>query len=154
MNRRPQKSRSSYDAFSPAHAARFKASSPDSTFFEKRRRRSPILYALGCAAALLALVLMINAVANCFVRLIRVEVPVTGLTEAFADYRILHISDLKGASFGRAQSGIVSACKDEDVDLIVLTGDMVSPHGDAQPLYALLDALDGLDASTVDERAA
>ena len=93
MNRRPQKSRSSYDAFNPAHTARFKAASPDSTFFERRKQRSPVFLVLRIIAAALLLLLCINAIANLFVLLRRVEIPVTGLADDFDGYRILHISD-------------------------------------------------------------
>ena len=141
MNRRPQKSRSSYDAFSPMHMSSFRAASPDSTFFEKRRRRSPGRVILRAAALLLTAVLVTNFISNFFVHVRRVDVPVTGLTADFDGFTLLHRSDLKGASFGRDQSRLLSAVKDEQVDAVLLTGDMVSPLGDAQPLYALLEAL-------------
>lgn len=141
MNRRPQKSRSSYDAFSPQHTARFKASSPDTSFFETRRRRAPALAALKGAALLLLLALAGNFIANFFVHVSRVSVPVTGLTESFSGYTILHISDLKGASFGRDQSRLAMALGNADFDVVLLTGDMVSPLGNAEPFYALIDAL-------------
>ena len=141
MNRRPQKSRSSYDAFAPSHMTRFKASSPDSTFFERRKRRSPGMAILRAAALLLTAALVVNFVSNLFVHVERVSVPVTGLTQEFDGYTILHISDLKGAAFGRDQSRLIGAVEDEKIDAVILTGDMVSPLGDAQPLYALLEAL-------------
>ncbi|MBR2943006.1 MAG: metallophosphoesterase, partial [Clostridia bacterium] len=140
MNRRPQKSRSSYDAFTPAHMSRFRASSPDSTFFEKRRRRSPGMVILRAAALLLTATLIANFLSNFFVHVRSVDVPITGLTADFDGFTLLHLSDLKGVSFGSGQSRLISAIKDEKIDAILLTGDMVSPLGDAQPLYALLEA--------------
>lgn len=141
MNRRPQKSRSSYDAFLPGHAARFRASAPDARFFDARRRRSPLAAFLSCAVLLLSAVFAINFLLNFFVHVRRFSVPVTGLTEDFSDYTILHISDLKGHSFGANQSRLSMALGDADFDVAVLTGDMISPLGNAQPLYALIEAI-------------
>lgn len=141
MNRRPQKSRSSYDAFSPRHATHFRASAPDTRFFDARRRRSPFLTSLLALIAAAALIFVLNFAANFFVRVERISVPVTGLTEPFVDYTLLHISDLKGASFGSSQSRLTMALGDADYDVVLLTGDMISPLGNAQPLYALIDAL-------------
>ena len=141
MNRRPQKSRSSYDAFSPRHATRFRASAPDTRFFDMRRKRSPVRSALLLLAVSLAASVFINFIANLFVRVAHVSVPVTGLTEAFSGYTILHISDLKGETFGGNQSRLIMALGDKDYDAVVLTGDMISPLGNAQPFYDLIDAL-------------
>ena len=141
MNRRPQKSRSSFDAFSPGSATRFRASSPDTAFFEKRRRLTAPGMILRAMLCLFALCIAVNFIANFFVHVQRISVPVTGLTEAFDGYTLLHISDLKGASFGGGQSRLTMALGDEKIDAVVLTGDMVSPLGNAQPLYELLDAL-------------
>ena len=144
MNRRPQKSRSSYDAFSPVHTTHFRAAAPDTRFFDARKRRSPLLTALGGAALLLTAVIAFNFIANFFVRVERISVPVTGLTEAFSGYTLLHISDLKGASFGSDQGRLSMALGDAQFDAVLLSGDMVSPLGNAQPLYALIDALKSL----------
>jgi len=141
MNRRPQKSRSSYDAFSPGHATRFRASAPDTRFFDARRQRSPLLSALPVFACAAALVFIVNFIANFFVHVERISVPVTGLTEPFVDYTILHISDLKGDVFGRDQSLLTLALGDAQYDAVLLTGDMISPLGNAEPFYALIDAL-------------
>lgn len=140
MNRRPNQSRSDYDAFS-ARDASFKAVSPDKHFFDprvkipfgKRLRRLLLALALLC--------LLVNFVLNQFVRLERVVVPVKGLSEAFEGFTILHISDLKGMRFGSGQELVTFALGDEKIDAVVLSGDMVSARGNAEPLYALLDAL-------------
>ena len=141
MNRRPQKSRSSYDAFSPRHATHFRAAAPDTRFFDARKKRSPLRKALLLAVAVLTASVLFSFTANFFVHVERISVPVTGLTEAFSDYTILHISDLKGKTFGGGQSRLTMALGDLDYDAVLLTGDMVSPLGNAQPLYDLIDAL-------------
>jgi len=120
MNRRPQKSRSRYDAFSPKQTSRFRASAPDTRFFTARRKRSPLLTVLLALVSAAVLVFLLNFAANFFVHVERISVPVTGLTEPFVDYTILHISDLKGASFGGSQSRLTMALGDADYDAVLL----------------------------------
>ena len=141
MNRRPTKSRSGYDSFSARDASRFTASSPDTHFFETRKKKSLARRLLWLAALLLLALLLGNFAVNQFVFVRRVEVPVTGLPEAFDGYTLLHISDLKGALFGAGQSRLAFALRGADFDAVALTGDMVSARGNAEPLYALIEAL-------------
>lgn len=147
MNRRPNQSRSDYDAFS-ARDASFKAVSPDKHFFEPKvkvplgRRLRRLLIAL----ALLSLT--VNFLLNQFVHVERVVVPIKGLSEAFEGFTLLHISDLKGARFGDRQELLTFALGEEKIDAVILSGDMVSVRGNAEPLYALLDALRGRSDST------
>lgn len=147
MNRRPSQSRSGYDSFSSRHTAHFTASSPDGSFFEPRRRRPLAPRLLALAAALAALLLLVNFGVNRFVHVNRLTVPMRGLGEAFEGYTILHVSDLKGARFGSNQEGIALALRGEHFDAVALTGDMVSAMGNAQPLYALIDVLRELNPS-------
>ena len=63
------------------------------------------------------------------------------MDSALEGYTLLHISDLKGASYGANQSRIRFALQKEDFDAVVLTGDMVSSRGNAQPLYTLIEML-------------
>ena len=141
MNRRPSKSRSGYDAFSPEHTSHFTASSPDHRFFEPRRRSRPGRRILLLIVLSLVLILVPNFVVNRFVHVSRVSVPIRGLTEAFEGYTILHVSDLKGALFGSDQRLVRFALRDASFDAVVMTGDMVSSRGNAQPLYALIEVL-------------
>lgn len=141
MNRRPVKSRSGYDSFSPRHTAHFNVDQPDGHFFEPRRKRRPglLIFLLLFAAA--SLLLSINFVRNQFVHVAHVSVPIRGMNESFEDYTILHLSDLKGSYFGTDQRFLQMALKKEHFDVVALTGDMVSSRGNAQPLYALIDML-------------
>ena len=141
MNRRPSKSRSGYDAFSPEHTSHFTASAPDHRFFEPRRRSRPGRRILLLIVLSLVLILVPNFVVNRFVHVSRVSVPIRGLTEAFEGYTILHVSDLKGALFGSDQRLVRFALRDASFDAVVMTGDMVSSRGNAQPLYALIEVL-------------
>ena len=137
MNRRPSQSlqndslRECRYRTTPAHAF-----SP--TAYRKRR---PFSFFLRLTGAALLLLLLCNSVLNRFVLVRQVSIPVAHLPAALDGYTLLHISDLKGAEFGACQTGIVSGLQGERIDAVVLTGDMVSPQGNAQPLYDLLDAL-------------
>lgn len=146
MNRRPHQSRSQYDAFSSRRATRFTVSSPDASFFESRKRMPLRSFVLLLVLAALFLVLAGNFIANQFVHIDRISVPIRGLPESFDGYTLLHISDLKGESFGRDQRMLGMALNKADYDAVVITGDMISEHGNAQPLYALLDVLRSRDS--------
>ncbi|MBQ2990890.1 MAG: metallophosphoesterase [Clostridia bacterium] len=145
MNRRPSQSRTEYDSFSPRHTNRFTAATPDARFFEPKRTstlRRRIFY-LACAV-LLALC-VVNLAVNQFVLVRRAEVPVRGLSQAFDGYAILHISDLKGSAFGSRQGLFRFALNKKHFDAVVMTGDMVSALGSAQPLYDMIDQLRDLN---------
>lgn len=145
MNRRPSKSRSGYDSFSKQHTAHFTATPPDAHFFDPPKKHTPAMRVLLFALFALAMVLMANAIANQFVHVTRVDVPITGLAENFEGFTLLHISDLKGTRFGSEQMLLRFALQNETFDVAVLTGDMVSQRGNAQPLYELIDVLRALN---------
>ena len=141
MNRRPSQSRTGYDSFSPRHAAHFTASTPTRDFFDPRKKRPlPFRLAFFISSLLLA-VLIINFAVNRFVHVETLSVPIRNLSFDFDGYTILHISDLKGASFGSNQQLLSFALGNREYDAVALTGDMLSKKGNAQPLYALIDAL-------------
>ena len=141
MNRRPNQSRSGYDAFSSRSAARFTAATPGNDFFDVRRKKPLHLRFAFYFFLLFAVVLAVNLCVNQFVHIRRIQVPITGLSEDFDGYTLLHISDLKGKSFSEDQSRFASALNREDFDAVVITGDMISELGNAQPFYALIDQL-------------
>ena len=141
MNRRPSQSRNDYDAFSSRHTARFTAAAPDAHFFDPRRKMPYGVRAALLVLAALLIILAGNFAVNRFVHVRRETVPVKGLNEAFEGYTLLHISDLKGASFGRDQSLLSLALGKNEYDAVVITGDMVSPLGSAEPFYALIEQL-------------
>lgn len=144
MNRRPNQSRSGYDSFSFRNTAHFTAATPGNDFFDVRRKK-PLHMRLALYFFLLFwAVLAVNLLVNQFVHIRRVQVPVTGLHEDFDGYTLLHISDLKGESFGSEQRLFASALGKSEFDAVVVTGDMISDLGNAQPFYALIDQLRAL----------
>ena len=145
MNRRPSQSRSGYDSFSPRNTARFTASTPGHDFFDARRN-TPLHLRLALYFFIFFLaVIAINFTINQFVHVRRVSIPVTGLSESFDGFTLLHISDLKGASFGSRQQLFSSALGKSKFDAVVITGDMISELGSAQPFYALIDQIHALN---------
>jgi len=147
MNRRPSQSRTGYDSFSQRRASRFTAATPGNDFFDARRKK-PLKQRLALYFFLFFLaILTVNFIVNQFIHVQHIEVSITGLHEDFDGYTLLHISDLKGASFGSSQGMLSFALGENSYDAVVLTGDMLSLHGNAHPLYALVEQLRAHNAS-------
>lgn len=66
------------------------------------------------------------------------------LPESFEGYKILHLSDLHGAHFGRENEKLVELCRSRQPDLIVFTGDMAGKEGELGAVEELLRGLEGL----------
>ena len=127
------------------HTARFSAATPDHNFFDARRKTPLRLRFALCFFVLFFAVISVNFIVNQFVCVRRVNVPITGLSEEFDGYTLLHISDLKGENFGSRQQRFSSALGKNHFDAVVITGDMISALGNAQPFYALLDQIYALN---------
>ena len=137
MNRRPSQTLHNQKN----HPGRYHTTSADSftpAAYSNRRRISIYPFFV---AAIFILLLLCNTIINRFVAVYRVSIPIKHLSSELDGITLLQISDLKGAEFGTCQSGIVARIKGEHIDAVVLTGDMISPQGNAKPLYNLLDAL-------------
>ncbi|MBR1710674.1 MAG: metallophosphoesterase [Clostridia bacterium] len=147
MNRRPSKSRKEYDAFNPDQIRSFDPHGPSADFFKDKPRLLPYQLVLRGCFLLILITVLINLVINQFVYIHRATIPITGLTEAFDGYTILHISDLKGERYGTAQDAIRSRLAKEHFDLVVMTGDMISERGNAQPFYELIEVLRDLNSA-------
>ena len=70
-----------------------------------------------------------------------VSVTIVGLDSNLEGYRILLLSDLNGRRFGDKQSTLLRQIGTMSYDIVVMTGDMVGPGGDPEPLYELLEGL-------------
>lgn len=63
---------------------------------------------------------------------------------AFDGFKVVHVSDLHGASFGREQAQLIAAICEQKPDLVVLTGDIVDRKNDAlKPVEDLLRGIYG-----------
>ncbi|MBQ8128671.1 MAG: metallophosphoesterase [Clostridia bacterium] len=139
MNRRPSQRR--VQSPSAAGAQRYRTTDPDRFLAETRRKKPLGRRILRAFFWFLALLFAANAFLSLYPRLSRISVPVTGLNPALEGYTLLHLSDLKGTSFGQHQGRLESLLRDERFDAVVLSGDMVSERGNAQPLYDLIEML-------------
>ncbi len=75
------------------------------------------------------------------VRLETLRVTVADLPADLNGYSILHLSDLHGAELGRDQAAVRSAISGTTYSAVVMTGDMLGPEGQVEPLLKLLDVL-------------
>lgn len=96
---------------------------------------------------LLVFLFCANAAVNHFILIKRTTVPISTLAPELDGYTILHLSDLKGTTFGVNQSRFESIFKNEQFNAVVLSGDMVSDLGNAKPLYDLIEMLNSLKPS-------
>ena len=58
------------------------------------------------------------------------------------NFTVLHISDLMGKRFGPRQKQLEAVLRGKKYSAVCLTGNMVGPKGDINPLYELLSILD------------
>ncbi|MBE5786504.1 MAG: metallophosphoesterase [Clostridiales bacterium] len=111
----------------------------DSLFDDSVKRSHP---ALRLFLILLVLVLItiftLNHINNQRVLVRTEKVTVPNLPSAFENFRILHISDLHGLSFGDGQSKIAAALDDTAFNIVCITGDMTAPDGDYQAFVDLI----------------
>ena len=91
-----------------------------------------VLIMLGALSALI----MMNRV-----RLETESVTVAGLPADLNGFSVLHLSDLHGAELGREQAAVKGALSGKTYSCVVMTGDMLGPEGQAEPLLDLLDVL-------------
>ena len=68
-------------------------------------------------------------------------VTISELPEEFRGFRILHLSDLHGATYGDRQAAVGSVLRDVSYGCVIMTGDMLGPNGEYEPLRQLVDRL-------------
>ena len=66
---------------------------------------------------------------------------VLNLPQDLEEYSILHISDLRGARYGEKQKAIAAALGNVRYSCVVMTGDMLGPDGEIEPLLELIDLM-------------
>lgn len=142
MNRRPSQSRSGFDSFSPQHTAHFKAAQPGDEFFERRPRAPLGRRVLVFLLLLLFAALAANLAINQFVQVgARHRADSENGFGAGRIYAAAHFRSQWARPMARINRAYVFALQKEDFDAVVLTGDMVSSRGNAQPLYTLIEML-------------
>lgn len=99
-------------------------------------------------AVLLALALILAALAAVYdskthLELSEYSLRFSDLPEEFDGTRIVHLSDLHGARFGRGNEKLIDAVLALEPDIIVLTGDMASSREELGALEELAGGLEG-----------
>lgn len=92
------------------------------------------------AALLLAVCLVCDSKFN--LQVTRYTLSFTSLPTQFESFKIVHLTDLHGMSFGKDNSKLIDAVVQEKPDLIAITGDMA---GDSEELGAVSKLLDGIE---------
>lgn len=76
-------------------------------------------------------------------RLVTTEytIPVSGLPAGFNRYRIVQLSDIHASEFGEENKTLISAVKEQEPDIITITGDLIDDVGQLDTVGPLLRAL-------------
>ena len=104
---------------------------------ENKKRRTRRCWLFFVAAALLGVFIWWN---NCALSVSRVEIR----AEVGGKIRILHLSDLHGAWFGREQGRIAKYAAELAPDVIALTGDFVDKRCDERAAVSLIERLSSI----------
>ena len=110
----------------------------DFLFAEEKKKHPGLVAALILLAIALLGVYVLNLISDSNVMLIRQSVTIPNLE---ASFKILHISDLHGETFGQNQRRLSLAWRESSYSAVVITGDMIGEDGDTQPLTDLLGQL-------------
>lgn len=71
----------------------------------------------------------------------RTEVALDGLPPGFDGYTIAHLSDLHGHEYGPGNQDLLRLIREQNPDLIVITGDLIDQEGQLQMASALAQGL-------------
>lgn len=110
----------------------------NSLFMPARKRRGGCLLILLLLIAAFIILLSLNALSNRYVRLEERPITVLNLPKKLEGFKILHLSDLNGATLGQGHENLKKALGKERYQAVVLTGDMVGKGGRVKPLLDLL----------------
>ena len=107
----------------------------------RRPHRTPVVILL-ILVILVTASALVNGFINRQVQVYRQSVTIPSLTSSLEGFRILHISDLHGAEFGRGQEGIETALRSVRYNAVVISGDSLAPDGYDAQLMQLITLLD------------
>ena len=113
--------------------------SHDPLFAPERRKHPALTVFLLLAIVILIVALVLNHLNNSRVDLLRESVTVPTLPSSLENFRILHISDLHGLSFGPHQERLAASIASARYDIVVVTGDVTGKDDDVGAFLALLD---------------
>lgn len=108
--------------------------------FAQERKKHPGLTAAFILLLLLAIVIFFfNMINNSRVSLEKKSITIASLPKQAENFRILHISDLHGLTFGKDQERISTALKGVYYDIVCFTGDATDKDGNYDAFLSLID---------------
>lgn len=111
----------------------------DPLFAPERRRHPALIFLVIFLSFVLATLLVFNHINNSRVNLSRQNVTVPNLPSALERFRILHISDLHGLSFGAGQERLADTLAGVSYDIVCITGDITGKDGSIDAFLDLVD---------------
>jgi predicted MPP superfamily phosphohydrolase len=104
----------------------------------KKRKRRPVIIALSLFVAAIALCTL-----DSNTRIVGgdYELFFPNLPDAFDGYRILIVSDLHNAVFGKDNSRLIAACAAAKPDIIAVTGDLIDDAGQLPAVLPVMQSL-------------
>ena len=112
--------------------------SHDPLFDDGRRKHPFIGFMVLLLALIIVTVVVMNAISNSRVSVLRQSVTVPNLPSGFENFRILHISDLHGLYFGPHQEQLQAAIASVNYDIVCVTGDITGKDGDMGAFLEML----------------
>lgn len=100
--------------------------------------------ALALTAGLLLLLALAALDSKYRLQLSVYEIASPALPAAFDGFRVVHLTDLHGARFGPENRTLIQRVREQEPDLIALTGDFASEPADLEAAEELLAGLEGL----------
>ena len=108
------------------------------------KKHSLLKTVLAGLALLLLIALLLAADSRYRLQLTDYSLSFADLPESFEGFRIIHISDLHGMSFGRDNRRLAQLIRSQEPDLIAYTGDIAGKEGELSAVEPLLRELEGL----------
>lgn len=110
----------------------------DPLFAEKKRSHPALRLFFILFLVFLIVVFVLNAFNNKRVNLLTEKITVPYLPSSLENFRILHISDLHGQTFGEMQHTLTTAIGSSRYDIVCITGDVCGKDGTFDPFVQLL----------------
>lgn len=110
----------------------------------RKKHKGMGLLVLFVAAALITSAMFVNHAGNSQIQLETEYVRVMALDKDWEGLRILHISDLQGSALGSDAEKWNRLLTGAKWNAVVMTGDMVGPAGNSEPMLSLIHILQNL----------
>lgn len=110
----------------------------DPLFSNDKRKHPALILFFAILFLFLAIAFGLNHFNNSRVELLTEKVTVPLLPSSLENFRILHISDLHGLTFGENQKRLIDAFANSKYDIVCITGDVCGKDGDYIPFIQLL----------------